>query len=121
MRSKTLALLFLGLFVPAICSAQAIKPGTWTGHVVPPEGEMTMVTFDVTVSGDSVGIVIHAGEHGDFTVTDTRVDEKSINFTFTPGPTVRCNLTLNEEGAYAGNCMEDSGAVAQMMMVPPKG
>src|SRR6185436_2023793 len=120
MRSKTLALLFLGLIVPAICSAQAIKPGTWTGSVIPPEGELTIVTYDVTMVGDTLGIVIHAGEHGDFTATEAKFDEKTIRFPFQPGPVVRCSLPLHEEGEYAGNCMEASGSVAQMTMVPPK-
>lgn len=99
---------------------QSITPGKWTGSVAPSDGPPVLLTFDVTLAGDSLGVVIHAGEHGDFTVTEIRLAEKTLNFTFTPGPVVRCNLTLNDEGGYAGNCMEDDGSVAVMTMVPPK-
>jgi len=121
MRSKILAMLFLGLIIPAVCSAQAIKPGKWTGSVAPPEQDEVAVTYDVLVFGDSLGIVIHAGEHGDFPVTAGRYADKTISFTFVPGgPTVHCVLKENAESVYAGSCLGDDGSVATMKMVPPK-
>ena len=121
MTSKTLALLLLGLVVPAVSSAQALKAGTWTGTVYPPEGDSASVTYDVTVNGDSLGIVIHAGEHGDFTAELGHYADKTISFTFTPGIGFHCKLTRNDAGDYAGSCFGDDGAEAQMTMVPPKG
>ena len=122
MKSKALALLMLGLIVPGVCAAQSLKSGTWTGTVTPPGEEQAMpVTFDVTEHGDSLGIVLHAGEHGDFTVEKGRYAEGKITFTFSPGgPQVSCILTRNEEGAFAGPCLGDDGSEAKMTMVPPK-
>ena len=120
MKSKLLALLVVGLLVPGICSAQSLKPGKWTGSAVPPDGEEVQLTYDVTVDGDSLGVVIHAGEHGDFTAHSTRYADKAISFTFEPGVPVHCVLTLNAEGAYAGHCLGDDGSDATMVMVPPK-
>jgi hypothetical protein len=125
MKSKVLALLLFGLLAPGVCAAQSLKSGTWTGTVSPPDGGEEAVTFDVTVNGDSLDIVIHAGMHGDFTVQEGRYAEGKISFKFMPGPEVSCTLTRNEEGVFAGSCFEDNGSEgkmteAKMTMVPPK-
>jgi hypothetical protein len=117
---KVLALLLFGLSVPAVCSAQSLKAGLWTGTVTPPEGGETVVTYDVTVHGDSLGIVIHAGEHGDFTVENGKHVDGTISFVFHPGPRVTCTLSRTEDGSFAGPCLEDDGSQATVTMVPPK-
>jgi hypothetical protein len=122
MKSKIVALLLFGLVVPAVCTAQSLKAGTWTGTALPPDAdEIVSLTFDVTVHGDSLGIVIHAGDHGDFTTEKARYSDGTIVFTFSPGgPTVTCTLPRNEEGNFDGSCLGDDGSVAKMTMVPPK-
>jgi hypothetical protein len=121
MTSKTLALVLLGLVVPGLCSAQtAVKAGKWTGSAVPPDQDEVALTFDVTVAGDSLGIIIHAGEHGDFTAIGGHLANKSIIFDFEPGITVHCTLNETAEGEFAGSCLGDDGSVATMKMVPPK-
>jgi hypothetical protein len=122
MTSRTVALLLLGLLIPALCSAQSIKPGKWTGSAVNPDGQPQQLTFDVNEAGDSLGIVIHAGLHGDFTVTNGHIGDKTITFSFKPGPEVHCTLMLEAAGSYAGDCVEadSSGAKMGMRMVPPK-
>jgi len=122
MTSKIVTLLLLGLVVPGLCSAQSIKPGKWTGTAVNPDGQPATLTFDVTETGDSLGIVIHAGLHGDFTATNGHIGDKTITFGFKPGPEVQCTLTLEAEGSYAGDCVDagGSGAKMGMRMVPPK-
>lgn len=122
MKLKALALLVFGLAVPAVCSAQSLKSGTWTGDVTPPgEVQALPITFDVTVNGDSLGIVIHVGEHGDFTTEKGRHADGTITFTFSPPEvTVSCTLTRNEAGAYTGPCIGSDGSEASMTMVPPK-
>jgi hypothetical protein len=119
---KVLALLALALTIPAVCSAQSLKAGTWTGTVTPPGEDQAMpVTFDVTVNGDSLGIVLHAGEHGDFAMEKGRFADGKITFTFNPGgPTVACTLTKTAEGDFSGPCIGDDGSEAKMSMVPPK-
>ena len=120
MTSKTVALLLLGLAVPSLCAAQSLKAGKWTGSAVPPEQDEVALTFDVTGSSDSLGIVIHAGEHGDFIAVGGHYTDKTIFFTFEPGIPVHCALKENEEGTYAGDCLGDDGSVATMKMIPPK-
>ena len=121
MKLKVLSLLLLGLAVPAVCSAQSLKSGTWTGTVTPPgEDEAMPVTFDVTVHGDSLGIVIHAGEHGDFTVENGKHADGKITFAFSPGPRVTCTLSRTEAGTFTGPCIEEDGSLAKLTMVPPK-
>ncbi|MEP7324856.1 MAG: hypothetical protein ABI836_02810 [Gemmatimonadota bacterium] len=121
MRSKTFALLLLTLLVPAICSAQTVKPGKWTGFAVPPDADQEVpLTFDVTVNGDSLGIAIHAGEHGDFAATEGHYADHTISFNFEPGsPRVHCVLTLSADGVYTGDCVGEDLKSAQMTMVPP--
>lgn len=119
MKWKVLALLVAGFMAPGVCSAQAPKSGTWTGSVTPPQGETTLVTFDVVSSGDSLSIVIHAGEHGDFPAGAERYADGKLTFTFEPGPVVTCTLTRNAEGGFAGGCVEPTGEEAKMTMVPP--
>ena len=121
MKLKVLGLLLFGLTVPAVCSAQSLKSGTWTGTVTPPGEELAMpVTFDVTVHGDSLGIVIHAGEHGNFTVENGKHADGKISFVFSPGPRVTCTLSRTQDGAFAGPCIEEDGSEARLTMVPPK-
>jgi len=120
MKARVLALLLLGLSVPAVCSAQSLKSGTWTGTVTAPEGDETIVTYDVTVTGDSLGIVIHAGEHGDFTAEGGYHTNGTITFVFVPGIRVSCTLSRKETGEFDGPCAGDDGTTGHMTMVPPK-
>lgn len=120
MKWKMLAVLLVAFMAPAVCSAQAIKSGTWTGTVQPPDGDVTDLTFDITVMGDSLGVVIHAGEHGDFTAREGRYADGKITFAFEPGVTVRCTLARVEDGSFAGNCQGEDGSLAPMTLVPPK-
>lgn len=121
MKWKTLAVLLVAFMAPAaVCSAQTLKSGTWTGTVQPPDGPVTDLTFDVTVMGDSLGVVIHAGEHGDFTAREGHYRDGKITFAFEPGITVRCSLSRGEDGNFAGECQGEDGTLAPMTMVPPK-
>ena len=121
MKLKALALLVFGLAVPAVCSAQSVKAGSWTGTITPPGEDVAMpVTFDVAVNGDSLGIVLHAGEHGDFTMENGKHADGTISFIFNPGIRVTCTLTRAEDGAYGGPCIGEDGSEAKMSMVPPK-
>jgi hypothetical protein len=120
MKWKLLALLLVAVLTPALCEAQTLKAGTWTGSIIPPEGDIASVTFDVTMKGDSLGIVIHAGEHGDFTAEDARYTEGKITFVFHPGPRVACTLSKTEEGSFTGPCIDEEGGEAKVTMVPPK-
>jgi hypothetical protein len=79
------------------------------------------LTFDVIVKGDSLGIVLHVGEHGDFTTDKGRHADGKISFTFYPPDVeVTCTLTRKDDGTFDGPCLGNDGSTASMTMVPPK-
>jgi hypothetical protein len=89
--------------------------------VTPPgEQDAMPVTFDVTVLGDSLGIVLHAGEPGDFTFENGKFADSTISFSFTPGPKVTCTLKQTQDGSFTGPCIGDDGSEASMTMVRPR-
>ena len=119
---KALILLVLGLAVPAVGAAQfPLKAGLWTGSVTPVGGTGVIpLTFDVTVHGDSLGIVIHVGDMGEYTANDGRYADGKITFSFSPpGSRVTCTLEKKAE-VFAGPCLGADGDDAEMTMVPPK-
>jgi len=115
----TLALAAL-VGVPAAVAAQSIEAGKWTGTVLPPDGQTTEVTYDVTVKGDTIGITVSAGEHGTFTFNEVKLADNKLTFSFQPGVLVKCALARRADGAFEGQCTDAEGGVAQMLMVPPK-
>lgn len=121
---RILVLALFGLIaIPAAAAAQDAAPvklvaGTWTGTVIPPDGA-TDVTYEVSYSGDTLNIVLVAGQHGRFPLHELAVTATKISFSFTPGPRVVCALTADDKGAYSGDCTDDGGLVVPMTMVPP--
>lgn len=97
-----------------------IATGTWTGSVTPPGQERVDVSFDVTSKNDTISITINAGGHGTFKAEDIKFETTRLVFSFTPGPKVLCVLTRKDDTSFAGDCTEDSGDVAQIVMIPPK-
>jgi hypothetical protein len=102
-------------------AAQKIEEGQWTGVVTEPDGDQTDVIFDVTVKGDTIGIIARPGGEGNFPFRDVKmVDEKTMTFWFTPGPRVDCKLTRRDDGAFEGPCLNPASQEARILMVPPK-
>jgi hypothetical protein len=93
--------------------------GAWTGTVTPPEGMTVNVTYDVAYAGDTLRIVIRAGEHGTFDTYDVKHEAEKLSFRFRPGPEVTCVLNKKDAG-FAGTCTEDDGSVASMDLAPPR-
>lgn len=113
------AVLSVLAFVPA--EAQKLEAGKWSGTVTPPDEPIaTQVTYDVTVRGDTIGITATAAEHGSFQFSDVRLSGDTLTFWFTPGPRVDCTLNRRDDGSFAGNCRDENGGIATMVMVPPK-
>lgn len=106
-------------FVPA--EAQKLEVGKWTGSVTPPgEPASTPVTYDVTLKGDTIGITATAAEHGSFPFNEVKLTDNTLTFWFAPGPRVDCTLTRRDDGSFAGNCRDEDGGDASMVMIPPK-
>lgn len=113
------ALCFTTLAMAATMHAQSLQPGTWTGTIAPPGSEPFDVTYDVVLDGDSVAITVHA-PLGDRPFHDIEVSDKELTFWFEPGPPVNCVLVKQEDGSYAGDCIDEDGSAGQVTMVPPK-
>ena len=107
------------VILPAAASAQAMQPGKWTGSATPPDGEVQL-TFDVTVKGDTIGIMLSAGEHGSFKLEEVKLANNKLTFWFQPGPRVNCTLDRKENGNFEGACAGDDGLSVPFKMIPPK-
>lgn len=121
MRTALAALAVCAVTFASTASAhgQSLKPGTWTGTIAPPGSEPFDVTYDVVFEGDSLTITVHAPP-GDRPFHDIEVSENELTFWFEPGPPVNCVLAKQEDGSYAGDCLDDGGSAGHLTMVPPK-
>lgn len=103
----------------AAVHGQSLEPGTWTGTIAPPGSNPFDVTYDVVVKGDTLTITVHAPP-GDRPFHDIKTSENELTFWFEPGPRVDCVLAKQEDGSYAGDCVDRDGSVGHLTMVPPK-
>jgi hypothetical protein len=51
---------------------------------------------------------------------DIEVSDDGIVFTWEPGPEVHCQLNLQNDETYAGECTDENGGMGNMTMVPPE-
>ena len=65
-------------------------------------------------------MMINLGEHGSFPAGSIKFSASSFEFIFSPGPVVSCVLLKAEDGSYAGNCTDDGGDAARLVVTPPK-
>jgi hypothetical protein len=117
---KTLlpALLLAVLTVPA--AAQSLPTGLWTGSVTPTGEEPLALTFEVTVSGDTISIMMITPDRGSYPVENAQYKDDTLTFVFHPGPRVQCSLPRQSDGSYTGECKGEDDLSAVMTMVPPK-
>lgn len=105
--------------VTAVVHAADLETGEWTGTVTPPMAEATPATFTVGDADGEVQISIsNRGMMLDF--RDIEVTDDGIAFTWSPGPDVRCELELHDDGSYAGPCTDPDGGIGRVTMVPPE-
>jgi hypothetical protein len=113
-------LLALASVATAQEAPKKLQTGTWTGSVTPPGEETVAVTLEVKDTADALSITINAGGHGTFKADGITVEADRLVFSFTPGPVVVCALTRKEDASYEGDCTDDGGAAARMIIMPPK-
>lgn len=120
--SPMLAIAAVALIMPAAAAAQNAKleVGKWTGTVTTPGGDVVNVVVDVTNTNDTTRLSLNAGEHGTFDARNFKFDGATLSFVFTPGPDVTCTLKKQDSGSYSGDCLDDGGGVAPMVINPPK-
>ena len=108
------------LVVPVAASAQALKPGKWTGVARTPDGVDVALTMDVKVAGDTTTVLLSAGEHGTFKLEEVKVVSEKLTFWFVPGPRVNCALARKPDGSFAGSCLDEGGGEVPMTLTPPR-
>ena len=102
---------------------QTLKPGTWSGAVTDPEGEEAAVTYEVTLSGDTIGInmtVVIPDAPPPFVFSNVHFDQGKLLFTWVAGVDINCTLDPAADGSYAGTCTDTEGKSGRMTMSPPK-
>ena len=108
------------LALPASLEAQKVTPGNWTGTISPPDGGALEATFDVRQSGDTTKITMNAAGRT-IETTDVKVESSRLLFTFAPGGNaVKCDLSLQTDKSYSGDCIDASGGKGTIVMKPPK-
>lgn len=103
--------------------AQTLHPGTWSGSVTDPGGEEAPVTYEVTVTGDtlhiSMTVAVPDGPPA-FAFSNVHFEQGKLLFTWNANVDINCSLDPAEGGSYAGSCTDSEGKSGQMKMVPPK-
>ncbi len=109
-------LLAPSLATPTI--AQEMESGTWTGTLEPPDGGEMDITFEVT-GGADLGILMSF--QGQSLVLDNiELDDDALHFTFDIGTFVACELLVQDEGGFGGECVGDDGESGFITMTPPQ-
>lgn len=97
--------------------AGVLPAGRWSGWVKPEKEPSAQVTYDVTVTGASVGIRINGPDGRSFTFRDVKLNGDTLTFIW---PLLRCALTRAQGGAFQGSCaLPDGSDPARMVMIPP--
>lgn len=116
-----LAIALVGLLVhPHPSSAQdGLVNGTWSGTMTQPkDGEVLAIEYHVTHHDGKLAIAI-ATPMGRFPFSDISLSGGVLRFTWQPGPLIDCQLEPQRDGGYLGDCVDQSGATGQLLMVPP--
>jgi len=105
---------------PSLSSAQDdLVDGTWSGTMTQPgDGEALTLEYHVTHQEGKLAVAI-ATPMGRFPFSDISFVGEAFLFTWQPGPSIYCRLEPLHDGGYSGDCVDESGAAGQLLMVPP--
>ena len=108
------------LVCPSLSSAQDdLVDGTWSGTMTQPgDGEALALEYHVTHQQGKLAIAI-ATPMGRFPFSDISFVGGALRFTWQPGPSIDCQLEPRHDHGYSGDCVDESGAAGQLLMVPP--
>ena len=106
--------------LPVAAQAQALVSGTWTGTVIPPNGELIEVTYTVHAADDSLSIMMHVPEMGDIPFRELHVTDDKLTCNWSVDTELMCEFDLKAGNQYEGTCTDIQGESGQVTMVPPK-
>lgn len=115
-----LFLFIVGLSIPHTAHGQALQTGTWTGEIIPPEGFVNAVTYDVIATNDSLAITLNVPNMGTIPFEDIALNADTLTFSWELGVALQCSLTLQDDGSFDGECGDAQGITGIVTMVPPK-
>jgi hypothetical protein len=119
---KRLAVPFVVLVLcHSTLAAQSMASGTWTGSATPPGEEALTLTYDVSVLGDSISILIRTSDRGDYPASEAKLVADNLTFRFHPALMAQCNLARQGDGSFVGECLSEGGMSVTMVMKPPAG
>lgn len=117
--------LALSLLTFAGASAQQLETGKWTGKLIVPIENAPQIDLNFDVKNDAGKLTIAMSfvqAPMAFELNEIRLEEKKLSFSFAPPNTmVRCELSLQDDRTYAGECVEDNDPTrVRLVMTPPK-
>ena len=117
----TVSLAALVLGGAGILSAQTLEAGTWTGKITPPDSPPFPVTVKVTAAEESVSAELRWGDFGRFPLREIEVADDRITFTlmFGEGDALRCDLARQDDGSFAGDCVNEDDEPGGLILTPP--
>ncbi len=119
------ALATIALAIAPAAHAQELIVGTWTGQVIPPDGEVFEVEYEVQIVDDVLTIALipppDAGAPLDrFEFNEVSLEEDgSLTFWWEPETRLDCVLEPEEDGSYEGACTDEGGESGILIMEPP--
>ena len=117
--------LALSLLTFAGASAQQLETGKWTGKLIVPMENAPQIDLNFDVKNDEGKLSIAMSfvqAPMTFDLSEIKLEENKLSFSFAPPNTVvRCDLSLQEDRTYAGECVEDNDPTrVRLVMTPPK-
>ncbi len=105
---------------------QGLTAGTWSGTIAPPDDPVFDVEYEV--SYDEEGALQMAvlpppasGAPPRIPFQDVVLEDGTLTFSWNAGVTLNCELLLQEDGSFEGECVDASGVPGILTMVPPEG
>lgn len=123
--AAAVALSLLGTAGLGTASAQEMASGTWKGTLTAPDGMSVDVTFEVSGMGEDLAILFVWPEDGppgaeDMNLEEVELSDDGLTFVLpVPGVHVVCDLVVDGDGAYEGDCNGDDGQSGRLLMEPP--
>lgn len=105
-------------------SAQTLEEGMWTGTMIPPNGPVLDISYEVKKDGDVITVALlppeGAGASADrYEFSDVRFEDGNLVFWWEPGPRIDCVLEPMDGGEYEGECTDPNGDTGVLTMTPP--
>ncbi len=114
-------ILATGLAAVPVAASQELQSGTWTGTATPPDGNTIDLAYTVASGDEGLSITIQVPEVGMSIETyEVKLEGDKLSFGFAVEVDVlRCELVRQDDGSFAGECVDDGGSPGYLVMNPP--